>query len=104
LPYEQGRLKFLPGPHAEDLKKELAAFRPKQSERTGHLRFEATEGEHDDITFALLLACWGLRRYARGSSEVDETLVANRGFYSMSDPLMPGHPSRGYEADPFPWR
>jgi hypothetical protein len=74
VPYQQGRLRFLPGPHAEQLKQELANFVPRQNERTGHVRYEATVGEHDDIVFALLLCCWGARRLAGNGVGVDETL------------------------------
>ncbi|MBV9405136.1 MAG: hypothetical protein JO211_07315 [Acidobacteriaceae bacterium] len=73
VPYQQGRLRFLPGPNAERLKEELASFVPSQNQRTGHVRYEASAGEHDDIVFALLLCCWGARRLGSNLG-VDETL------------------------------
>jgi hypothetical protein len=46
-------------PLAEGLTKEVRAFRPKQSPRTGNLSFEAEhESDHDDLVIALALAVW----------------------------------------------
>ena len=57
---EGGRIKIPLGlPFAEQLTKEIRAFRPKQSARTGNLSFEAEhESDHDDLVIALALAVW----------------------------------------------
>ena len=58
--FEGGRLKLPLGlPFAEQLTKEIRAFRPKQNTRTGNLSFEAErESDHDDLVIALALAVW----------------------------------------------
>lgn len=63
---ESGRLKIPLGlPGAEQLVKELRAFRPKQSARTGNLSFEAEhESDHDDLVIALALAVWYAHVYS----------------------------------------
>lgn len=46
-------------PFAEQLEKEIRAFRTKQSARTGNLSFGAEhESDHDDLVIALALAVW----------------------------------------------
>lgn len=68
--FEGERVKIPLGlPFAEDLTKEVRAFRPKQNARTGNLSFEAErESDHDDLVIALALAVWyphrrGMPRY-----------------------------------------
>jgi len=57
---ERGHIKIPLGlPVAEQLQKELRAFRPKQNRSTGNLSFEAArESDHDDLVIALALAVW----------------------------------------------
>jgi len=57
---EQQRLKIPLGlAGADELTKEVRAFRPKQSAQTGNLSFEAErESDHDDLVIALALAVW----------------------------------------------
>lgn len=57
---EAGRIKIPLGlPLAEQLTKEIRAFRFKQNAQTGNLSFEAErESDHDDLVIALALAVW----------------------------------------------
>jgi hypothetical protein len=57
---ERGLVKIPLGlPVANQLTKEVRAFRLKQSTATGHLSFEAErEADHDDLVIALALAVW----------------------------------------------
>jgi len=51
---------------AEQLTKEVRAFRPKQNPRTGNLSFEAErESDHDDLVIALALSVWYSHVYCK---------------------------------------
>jgi hypothetical protein len=48
--------------HAEMLATEMAGMRVRTT-HTGHEQFRAwREGQHDDLVFAVALACWGLKK------------------------------------------
>jgi hypothetical protein len=48
--------------HAEMLAAEMAGMRVRTT-HTGHEQFGAwREGQHDDLVFAVALACWGLKK------------------------------------------
>jgi hypothetical protein len=49
--------------HRDVLEKELTNYGPKQNIATGHTAFELLrDGEHDDLLFAVCLACWTWER------------------------------------------
>jgi hypothetical protein len=48
------------------LEKEMLSFRAEMSEQ-GHAKFEAEQGEHDDMLFSLALAVWYGEEIKRGS-------------------------------------
>ncbi len=64
---EQKRIEIPLGlPGAEQLTKELRAFRPKQNPTTGNLSFSAEhESDHDDLVIALALAVWYSHIYSK---------------------------------------
>lgn len=49
-------------PQQPELIAELLTFEFEQSRRTGHTRYSAPEGRHDDTVVSLALAWWGARR------------------------------------------
>lgn len=63
--HETGRIVVPPGlPGAEDLVKQLRAFKLKQNARTGNVTYEAArESDHDDLVIALALAVWLRHRH-----------------------------------------
>ena len=63
-PLESGLLKISSAlPHAPILLAELQAFRASIGE-SGHAKFEAAAGVHDDLVLAVALALWRLQSQA----------------------------------------
>jgi hypothetical protein len=64
-PLENGTLKISSAlPHAPILLAELQAFRASIGE-SGHAKFEAAAGVHDDLVLAVALALWRLQSQDR---------------------------------------
>jgi hypothetical protein len=56
--FDAGKVQVNPGlPMWPQLEKEMLSFRAEMSAQ-GHAKFEAEQGEHDDMLFALALAVW----------------------------------------------
>jgi hypothetical protein len=60
---QQGKLQIAAGlRHSETLVEEMAGMRVRTT-HTGHEQFGAwREGQHDDLVFAVALACWGAKK------------------------------------------
>jgi hypothetical protein len=64
---QTGKLRIANGmKHANDLRQELLDFQVRYG-RAGHERYEARHSAvHDDLTVALMLALWSLRKHEEG--------------------------------------
>ena len=71
---------------AEQLTKEVRAFRPKQNPHTDNLSFEAeTESNHDDLVVALALALWWPHKHVAPRQIDADTGQAQDGQRSLHD-------------------
>jgi hypothetical protein len=70
-------------PFREELMAELSAMQVKVT-AAGHEKYEAwREGTHDDLVFAVALACWGAGKAQAGSgwwTNRDGAVILDRGF------------------------
>jgi len=74
--FHEGNLKIAKSlPEAQVLANELQDFKVSYSPNTGHARFGAREGRHDDLVLALAIACWFDDHRSRNAITVSEFAI-----------------------------
>jgi len=84
-------------PIMELFEKQIQDFRRKEGKRAGTIRYEAIEGEHDDLVIAFSLSCLGVKQvepniFIIGGDEDEEDFRRGPG---LSDDLLPWRPLSG---------
>jgi hypothetical protein len=84
---QQGLIAVAPSRWSDDFRAQLAGFKGKVNEKTGHTKYEAeTEELHDDLVVCYLMgAWWYARRKQAGIIEVQA--VTNTDDCYEHDPL-----------------
>jgi len=86
-------------PIMELFEKQIQDFRRKEGKRAGTIRYEAIEGEHDDLVIAFSLSCLGIKRVEADIFIIntgDEDEEDFRRGPRLSDDLSPWESLRGW--------